>query len=157
MQCLGLAALFLCLGLQPFPKLWFPNDLLSFTGPEHKSCTFMFLIQHVECGSSTVDASLKNFLPPGAPCVATLWEGWLASSKLVLFLLSERNQKKWGVSLWEAVPTLTVISSAIIVPWHRGIHGQTYCFSCFSANRISWFLKLALLPSDMVKSHGHQS
>lgn len=68
----------------------------------------------------TVDASLKTFLPLGAPCVAALWEGWLASSKLVLFLLSERNQTKWGISAWEAVPTLTVISSAIIAQWHKG-------------------------------------
>lgn len=68
----------------------------------------------------TVDASPKTFLPLGAPRVAALWEGWLASSKLVLFLLSERNQTKRGVSTWEAVPTLTVISSAIIAQWHKG-------------------------------------
>lgn len=68
----------------------------------------------------TVDASPKTFLPLEAPCVAALWEGWLASSKFVLFLLSERNQTKRGVSTWEAVPTLTVISSAIIAQWHKG-------------------------------------
>lgn len=70
--------------------------------------------------SLTVDASPKTFLPLGASCVAALWESWFASSKLVLFLLSERNQINRGVSTWEAVPTLTVISSAIIAQWHKG-------------------------------------
>ena len=68
----------------------------------------------------TVDASPKTLLPLGALYVAALWEGWLASSKLVFFLLSERNQTKRGISTWEAVPTLTVISSAIIAQWHKG-------------------------------------
>lgn len=71
----------------------------------------------------TVDASPKTFLPLGAPCVAALWQGRL-TSKLLLFLLSEKNQAKRGVSTWEAVPALTVVSSAIIARWHKG-HPQS--------------------------------
>lgn len=46
----------------------------------------------------------------------------------------------------------TFISAAIIAPWHRGTRSQTWCFSCFSAKRISWFLKLTPLPTDGVTS-----
>lgn len=72
-----------------------------------------------------MDVSSKTSLPLEAPRVAALWEGWLSSSKPRLFLSSERNQTKWGVSAWEAVPALTVISSEVIARWHRGIHSPT--------------------------------
>lgn len=68
----------------------------------------------------TVDVSSETSLPLEAPRVAALWGGWLPPSKPVLFLLSEGNQTKRGVPTWEAVPTLTVISSEITAQWHRG-------------------------------------
>lgn len=152
MQCLGLAALLLCLGLQSFPKLWFPNDSLSFTGAEHNSCTFMILAQHVECGSSIALGMhlLRLLFLLGLRVLLYKKADSLPQSSSFPVVREESNNT--GDFSAGGSANRTFISAAIIAPWHRGTRSQTWCFSCFSAKRISWFLKLTPLPRDGVTS-----
>lgn len=152
MQCLGLAALLLCLGLQSFPKLWFPNDSLSFTGPEHNSCTFMILAQHVECGSSIALGMhlLRLLFLLGLRVLLYKKADSLPQSSSFPVVREESNNT--GNFSAGGSANRSFISAAIIAPWRRGTRSQTCCFSCFSAKRISWFLKLTPLPRNGVTS-----